>query len=157
MGCQRLEVDDGLGSTAPGDESAASSGSSGSGYDDSDTTASMSAPDLEATIPGCTGEPPEVEVRPDTHASCGGVACACAEVCVISEEYCRDGGWYEPPARCVVLPPACAQTEGAQAQGCLTDMLCEGGLWIQEWRADGGVLSCGNPGQDCWSDTDGMI
>lgn len=151
MGCQRLEVDDGLGSTAPGDASAESSGSSRGGSDDGDpTTSSSTGPDADAAIPGCTGEPPDVEVLPDTHASCGGVACACDEVCVISDEYCREGSWYEPAAHCVALPPACAETEGAK--GCLTDMLCEGGLWVEEWPAHG-VLSCKNPGQDCWNDS----
>lgn len=147
MGCQRLEVDDGVGSTAPGDASAESSGG---GSDDGEAT--TGAPDADVAIPGCTGEPPDVEVVPDTHASCGGVACACDEVCVISDEYCREGGWYEPPAHCASLPPTCAGLEGAQAQACLSDLLCEGGLWVQGWRPERGVLSCLNPGQDCWND-----
>ncbi len=154
MGCQRLEIDDGLGSGA-GDEPAETTGSSSSGSDDGDATTSTSAPDPEAPIPGCTGEPAEVEVMPDTHASCGGVACACDELCVVSDEYCLDGSWYQPSPRCVVMPPACADAVGAKAQGCLSDMLCEGGLWVEQSEPEHGVLSCMNPGQDCWVDTDG--
>jgi hypothetical protein len=151
MGCQRLEVIDDPGPTAEGGESSASSGS---GSDDGDTTTSTTAPDPDAAIPGCTGEPPDAELMPDTHSSCGGVACACDEVCVVSDEYCREGGWHQPPTHCVVLPPACAGLEGAQAQGCLSDMVCESLLWVEEWRPEHGVLSCENPGQDCWGDTD---
>jgi hypothetical protein len=157
MGCQRLEVVDGPGPNAEGGESgesSASSGSSGGGSDDGDPTTSTTAPDSDAQIPGCTGEPPDVELMPDTHASCSGVPCACDEVCVVSDEYCGASGWFEPSAHCVVLPPECTEVEGAQAQGCLSDMVCEGGLWVEEWMPARGVLSCVNPGQDCEDDTD---
>ena len=140
MGCQRLEVDDGPGPSASGGES---SGSSSGGSDDSGSTAATtSAPDPDLAIP-----------EPKTHASCGGVECACDEVCVVSDEYCREGGWYEPPAHCLALPAACAALEGAQAQGCLTDRVCEGGLWVEQWVPERGVLTCQNPGQVC-GDTD---
>lgn len=150
MGCQRLEVDDGPGPSASGGES---SGSSSGGSDDGGSTTSTSAPDPDLAIPGCTGEPPDVIPEPKTHASCGGVECACDEVCVVSDEYCREGGWYEPPTHCLVLPAACAALEGAQAQGCLTDRVCEGGLSVEQWVPERGVLTCQNPGQGC-GDTD---
>ena len=154
MGCQRLEVE-GPGPTAEGGESGESSESSGGGSDDGDTTTSTTAPDPDAAIPGCTGEPPDAEPMPDTHARCGAVACACDEVCVVSGEYCQqEGGWYGPPAYCVVLPSSCAGLEGGEAQACLSAALCESLLRVEEWRPEHGVLTCENPGQDCFGDTE---
>lgn len=159
VGCQQLEhVDSG----GPGGASSAAGSESDASSSGSESTTSGSSSESAASdegsgaavgeVPGCDGVPPDSDPPPRSHGNCGGVACACDELCLVLDD---DNGCEPSITECRPLPSECdGRDEYSEAAACFAAALCTTPYGDLKSLFPGALVCGGRIGQCDLSDTE---